>query len=276
MSPTGSTRVAGVIGDPVRHSLSPAIHNAAFAATGLDWVFVAFEVPAGSARVAVDAMRALDLGGLSVTMPHKDAVVGALDALDADAEALGAVNCVRRDGRRLVGANTDGPGLVASLRSDCGRDPAGSRCVVLGAGGAARSAVRALAAAGAARVTVVNRTSEHAVRAAALAGVAGHVGDESALGDADLVVNATPVGMEGPDVGRLPVPAGLLGAGQLVVDLVYHPRRTALLAAAEEAGAATADGTGMLVHQAALAFTAWTGLEAPLAAMRGAVVDALG
>ncbi|MFN0091368.1 MAG: shikimate dehydrogenase family protein, partial [Acidimicrobiales bacterium] len=136
---SGATRLAGVIGRPVRHSLSPAIHNAAFAALGLDWVYLAFEVGEGRADDALSAMAALGLGGLSVTMPHKTAVARSLRRLTPQAAALDAVNCVAWEGGELVGHNTDGGGLVDSLRADAGFDPAGARCALFGAGGAARA-----------------------------------------------------------------------------------------------------------------------------------------
>lgn len=272
MTPTGRTRVAGVIGSPVAHSLSPALHNAAFAATGLDWVFAAFPVPAGSAGDALVAVRALGLGGLSVTMPHKDDVARLVDLPSADVVALGAANCVVPAGDgRLRGESTDGPGFLRSLL-DAGVDPAGARCCVLGAGGAARSVVLALARAGAAEVAVRNRTAGKAERAAALAGDAG-AAVAGVPDGVDLLVNATSVGMGGDE---LPVDPGVLRPGLVVADLVYHPRRTALLAAAEAAGATPVDGLGMLVHQAALAFELWTGVEAPVAVMRSAALAELG
>jgi shikimate dehydrogenase len=200
-----------------------------------------------------------------VTMPHKAAVLPALDELDPTAAALGAVNCVVRRGEVLAGHNTDGAGLVDSLRVDEDLDVAGLRCVVLGAGGAGRAVAHALGRAGAASVVVVNRTRERAVAAAGLAGPVGVVGEPGAVGDADLVVNATPVGM-GADV-QLPLDPGLLGSGQVVVDLVYHPARTPLVDAAAAAGARAIGGLGMLVHQAGHAFTLWTGQPPPLAAM---------
>jgi shikimate dehydrogenase len=260
-----------VIGSPVRHSRSPAIVNAAFAAAGLDWVFAAFEVPDGGAADAVAAMRALGLGGLSVTMPHKAAVIPALDRLSPAAAALGAVNCIAREGDELVGHNTDGAGLVRSL-ADAGVEVAGARCAVLGAGGAARSVVLALAEAGAAEVAVVNRTPARAEAAVALAGAVGRVGAPPDVADATIVINATSVAMGVPDgsAGPLPVPAEALGAHQVVVDLVYVPLVTPLLAAAEARGARTVDGIGMLVHQAAIAVERWTGVAPDVAAMRAA------
>jgi shikimate dehydrogenase len=267
---TGTTRVAGVIGDPVRHSRSPAIHNAAFAAAGLDWVYVAFEVGEGEVPSALAGMRALGLAGLNVTMPHKQAVADAVDWLTPDAQALDAVNTVvLGEGRRLVGHNTDGAGFVDSLVVDSGISLAGLRCAVLGAGGAGRAVVRALAGAGAAEVVVVNRTPAAAERAVALAGDVGRLGTTLDLADADLVVNATPLGM-GADRSLPCDPEALGGAGQVVVDLVYDPPETAWIAAARARGIRVVGGLGMLVHQAAHAFTLWTGVEAPLAAMRAA------
>ena len=263
---SGRTTIAAVIGDPVRHSLSPAILNAAFAATGLDWAFAAFEVSEGRAGAALDAMRALGLGGLSVTMPHKSAVAEAVDELADDAARLGAVNCVVRRGDRLVGHNTDGAGLLGSLAADAGMAVAGARCVVLGAGGAGRAVAAALGRAGAAEVAVVNRTPQRGAAAATLAGGSGRTAIAAeVVPGADLVVNATSVGMEGNP--GMPVAPDLLAADQVVVDLVYQPLRTELLAAAEACGARAVDGVGMLVHQAAAAFELWTGRDAPVAVM---------
>jgi shikimate dehydrogenase len=265
---TGSTRLAGVIGWPVRHSRSPAIHNAAFASAGLDWLYVALPVRPGRVAAAISGMDALGLEGLSVTMPHKGAAAAVLDRLSGDAVALGAVNCVARDGDQLVGHNTDGPGFVDALRADEGIDPSGMRCVVLGAGGAARAVVRALARAGAAEVIVVNRDPDRARTAAALAGPLGRVGEPLDLRAADLVVHATPVGMR--DVPGAPFDPGICREGVVIADLVYHPEETALLAAAGALGHRTVGGIGMLVHQAAAAFRLWTGTDAPVAAMAAA------
>lgn len=277
---TARTRVAGVIGDPITHSLSPAIHNAAFAANGLDWVYVALPTPAGAALDAVRGARALGIAGLSVTMPHKEAVIEGLDRLSADAELLGAVNCVSRDGDLLVGDSTDGAGFVAGLHADFDFDPAGAACVVLGAGGAARSVVLALARAGARSVQVVNRTAARAAQAAELAGAAGRVGVPEAVEDADLVVNATSIGMATSSAsvggaGGLPCDPQRLHAGQIVAELIYHPLETALVRAAHARGCRTSNGVSMLVHQAAVAFETWTATPAPVDAMRAAARDAL-
>jgi len=267
----GSTRVAAVIGHPVRHSISPVIHNAAFRALDLDWVFTAFEVAPGRAAAAAEGARDLGVSGLSVTMPHKADVVRALDRLTPTAERLGAVNTVVRQGsRQLVGDNTDGAGFLDALRTDEGFDPAGRRCLVVGAGGAARAVVLALAGAGAAEVVVANRTAGRAAEAAALAPGVARPGSTEEADSVDLVVNATPQGMAGDR--SLPVPAASLGPGQLVVDLVYHPAVTPLVEAARERGAAAANGLGMLIHQAAHAFRLWTGEDPPLEVMSAAAM----
>lgn len=277
---SAATRTAGVIGLPIRHSLSPAIFNAAFVASGLDWAYLAFEVPEGAAGLAMAGVRALGLEGVSVTMPHKAAILDALDELTEDASALGAVNCVERRGSNLVGHNTDGPGLVDSLRLDEGIDPAGRRIAVVGAGGAARAVIRALGRAGATEVVVINRSPDPAVVAASLAGAVGRVGVPGDASAADIVINATPLGM-GVVVGQdghhepLPIDPELLGSGQVVVDLVYHPSVTPLLHAARERGLRTVNGLGMLIHQAAHAFRTWTNEEPPLEAMSAAAVAAL-
>jgi shikimate dehydrogenase len=261
---SATTRVAAVIGSPVRHSLSPALHNAGFAATGVDWTYTAFEVKPGAAAAALDAMRVLGLGGLSITMPHKEDVAQLVDELDPAATALRSVNTVvpLGDGR-LKGYSTDGAGFVASLAaSDV--EIAGKHVVVLGAGGAARAIIDAMARAGAASIIVVNRSADRANAAAELARGTGAVGQPAAIRDCDIVVNASSVGMGSAD---LPCDAGLLHEGQVVADIVYHPRCTALLSAAGAAGARTIEGLGMLVHQAVLQARLWTGVSADAAVM---------
>ncbi len=270
--------LVGVIGSPIAHSLSPLLHNAAFAALGLEdtWHSRAFEVAPGQAAAALAAMRRADISGLSVTMPHKADVASLVDECSEVARRLGAVNCiVNRDGQ-LLGTNTDGQGFVASLARGADFTPAGRRCLVIGAGGAARAVVLALAEAGASQVAVLNRTPERAATAAALAGAVGSVvsteegARDEAVRFADLVVNATPLGMAGASPeGATPwlVPPELLRAGQVAADLVYVPRPTPWLDGAAAAGAVPVDGLGMLVHQAAAQLVLWTGQTAPVEAM---------
>lgn len=282
-----TARVAAVIGDPARHSRSPAIHNAAFAATGIDWVFTAFEVPAGGGAAALEAMRVLQLAGLSVTMPLKAEVAEAADLLDDEVEVLGAANCIvpLGDGR-LRAANTDAAGFVAGLRADAGIGPDGIRVALVGGGGAARAVAWGLAAAGAADVAVINRTPTRAQTAAAVAnatpraGQPGRVGSIADIAGADLVVNATSVGMGAgspsmpcdPNRGDVPCDPGLLRPGQVAVDLVYEPLETPWLAALRQRGIEAHNGLSMLAYQAAAAFELWTGVEAPVEVMRQAAI----
>jgi shikimate dehydrogenase len=271
-------RLVGVIGSPIAHSLSPLLHNAAFAALGLGatWRSSAFEVGPGHAAEALEAMRRADISGLSVTMPHKADVADLVDECTEVAGRLHAVNCVVRTGDVLLGTNTDGEGFVASLARGADFAASGRRCLVVGAGGAARAVVLALAAAGASEIAVLNRTPERAATAAALAGRAGSVVPQGqgalqrAVGSADLVVNATPLGMAGPSpVVAAPwlVAPRLLHEGQVAADLVYAPRPTRWLVEAAAAGARSIDGLGMLVHQAAAQLVLWTGVPAPVEAM---------
>jgi shikimate dehydrogenase len=257
-----------VIGDPVEHSRSPAMHNAAFAALALDWVYVAFPVPGGRGDAAVRAVRALGLAGLNVTMPHKDAAARACDDLAPDASALGAVNTVVVDGERLVGHNTDGTGFMRAL-ADEGVTVEGKRVLVVGAGGAARAIVLAAGQAGAS-VTVAARREEAARAAAGLAGGRATALDDAPIADCDVLVNATPLGMGGE---APPFDPARLDPGQFVYDTVY-PAETPLIAAARERGVAAVGGLGMLVHQGACSFELWTGRAAPVDVMRAAALDA--
>jgi len=258
--------VAAVIGHPIAHSLSPVLHNAAFAAAELDWEYVAFDVEPGAAPAALDAMRVLGLAGLSVTMPHKEDVAAAVDALAPAAAALRSANTVvRGNGGCLIGHSTDGEGFVASLAA-AGVAVAGARVLVVGAGAAARSVIDAMGRAGAAQVVVVNRMAAKAAEAAGLSVVA-RIGAPDEIGAADIVVNATSVGMGTSDV---PFDVALLRPGQVVADLVYHPLETRLLAAARAAGCVAVDGLGMLVHQAVLQQELWTGVRPDPAVMRAA------
>jgi len=274
---SATTTVVGVVGDPVRHSLSPRLHNAAFAELGLDWVSVGFPVAAGRLEDALIGMRALGIRGLSVTMPHKEDAAAAVDRRSGRADRLRSVNCITNDDGVLTGDSTDGQGFVDALRHDGRTAPEDLRCLVVGAGGAARSVVLALAEHGARQVVVVNRTATRAAEAAALAGGVGRVGTLADLPDADLVVDATPAGMAGGPEGlwdRASLDA--LRPGQVVVDLVYAPARTLLLDAAADRGAVAMNGLGMLVHQAARQLATWTGTEPPVAAMWRSVAPAPG
>ena len=263
--------VAAVIGSPVAHSLSPTIHNAAFQAAGLDWVYVAFEVAPGRGAAALDAMRVLGLNGLSVTTPHKEAVAAAVDELAPAAKALRSVNTVAvTEGGGLVGHSTDGDGFVAAL-VEAAVGLAGAVVAVVGAGAAARSVIDAVGRAGAGEIVIVNRTTTRAEEAVRLAAAA-RIGAPDDIPVADVVVNATPVGL---DSSAMVVDAGLLRPGQVVADLVYHPLETRLLAAARERGCQIVDGLAMLVHQAVLQQELWTGRRPDPDAMRAAALEEL-
>ena len=264
----GSTRVAGVIGDPIAHSRSPQIHNAAFAELGLDWVFVAFPTAPGRGAAALDAMRTLDIAGLSVTMPHKRDAALACDELTETARVLGVVNTVTARGGSLLGDSTDGEGFLRAL-ADEGIAAEGLQVMVVGAGGAARAITHALGAGGAV-VAVAARRADAASEAASLAPGAAATSLEGAaamLSGFDVLVNATPLGMQGED---LPFSDGALDGLRMVFDTVYAPDPTPLVARATARGIPAVNGIGMLVHQAALAFEAFTGRSAPLEAMRAA------
>ena len=271
----GGTRTVGIIGWPVSHSLSPAIHNAAFAALELDWAYVPLPVAPGDARDAVAGLRTLGFVGANVTMPHKSDVADVTDTLTDDARRLHAVNTVLIGEDRTTGHNTDTPGFDRFLRRDAGFDPAGRSALVFGAGGAARACAVALARAAASRITVIARDpASTADLRRALDGLSTEliiVGfDDAAASPADLVVNATPLGADGE---QLPLPP--IDDSTLVVDLLYHPAITPMQAAARERGATVFGGLGLLLHQAALSFELWTGQPAPLEVMSAAAVASI-
>jgi shikimate dehydrogenase len=262
------TALTGVLGYPVRHSLSPAMHNAAFRALGLNGVYLAFEVAPDRLAQAIAGMRGLGIRGLNLTIPHKEAVIPLLDGLTDAARHIGAVNTLFWDGERLVGDNTDAEGFLRAL-DEAGVNPAGQAVLVVGAGGAARAVVYALRQQGC-TVWLANRSRE---RAEALANAFGCAGvlplERDALtqvaAHADGLVNCTSLGMEPHADTTPPVPVEALPVGAWVCDLVYRPLQTRLLQAAAARGLTTIDGLGMLVHQGALAFERWTGSPAPVA-----------
>jgi len=268
-------RVAAVIGAPIAHSLSPAIHNAAFSATGLDAVLVAFHVEPAALGAAVRGMRALGFMGASVTVPHKQAVARHCDRIEPAAEQVGAINCLcfGADGD-IVGHNTDVDGFADSLREDLGVSARGCRAVLLGAGGAARAVFAGLRRDGAESISLVARSPNRVDWAAGEAHPWTGSALDELLASCDLLVDCTSVGLDPTDEPNLPAPIPLerLSGAAAVVSLVYH-REPALLADARARGLATLDGKGMLVRQGARAFELWTGQSAPIAAMRDALSD---
>ena len=276
LSINGHTKLVGLIGHPIEHSLSPAMHNSAFAALNLNWCYLPLTVHPERLGEAVTGLRALSFVGANVTVPHKEAVMSHLDHVAPEAQAIGAVNTIVVHEGRSIGYNTDWRGFLTAL-SEGGFDPQGKRAVALGAGGAARAVVYALAQDGA-QVTVLNRTP---ARAHALIRNFSPLFPSTSLfalpltlqtleertADAHLLVNTTPVGLW-PEVDQSPWPEDLAFPGHLTVfDLVYNPGRTKLLRQAQQAGAKVIGGLGMLVHQGAAAFELWTGEKAPVGAM---------
>jgi shikimate dehydrogenase len=272
-----SHRWACLLGQPVEHSLSPALHNAAFAAVGIDAHYEARLVAPEDLATALAALRAPDCLGANVTAPHKRAVMDHLDAVSAEACALGAINTIVNQGGRLIGNNTDAAGLARWMRLS-GIDAEGRLALVLGAGGAARAAVWALADQGASVVTVLNRTVARAERLVVdlqprlksvdlMWGPLGAAAKPPAASYA-IVINATSLGHQGwaPEVHP-----GCYSPDSVAIELAYNPPETVFMLAARQAGARTENGLGMLLHQAALAFERWTGQAPPIAAYEAAV-----
>jgi shikimate dehydrogenase len=279
---SSKTRLCGVIGDPIEHTMSPAIHNAGFTQLGLDYLYVPFHVRKGELGKAIDGMRALNIRGLNVTIPHKVTIIPLLDELDPLAERIGAVNTVTNDDGVLKGSNTDASGFLrALLERDI--EPKGKNVAILGAGGASRAISFILAERGAYPV-ILNRRLERAEELArwlsqifgrevrALELVEGNLA--RVLDGADILVNATSMGMS-PNISQTPLASKLLGPGLIVFDIVYNPIKTRLLREAEEAGAESVSGVDMFVWQGALAFERWIGVKAPLELMRTEVIKAL-
>ncbi len=275
----GETRIYGLLGWPVRATLSPAMHNAAFRALGVNAVYVAFPTPAEHLAAAVHGLAAAGVAGFNLTVPHKSAILPLLQRVEPHAAAMGAVNCVRIEAGNLSGTNTDGEGFLLSLRHDLHWDPHGKRALMLGAGGAARGIAHSLLGAGLAELLIANRTPDRAralaaeclarfptarVEALPLAAAGGHA--------PQLLVNTTTVGMGD---GQRPVDLTATGVSEALVDIVYHPLETPLLAQARAMGLACTNGVGMLLYQGVAAFRYWTGREPPQDAMRNALEAAL-
>ena len=274
---SGKTKICALIGDPIGHTMSPAMHNAAYKKLGLDYIYIPFRVRPEDLSKAVDGLRALNVRGFNVTIPHKVSIIPLLDGLDPLAEKIGAVNTVVNKDGELRGYNTDAEGFLRALL-ERGIEPSGKEVIVLGAGGASRAITYILAEKGA-RLTILNRQLEldwaediaelikadfgKVVRVLELR-------DDylaEALERADILVNATSVGMS-PNSGESPVSAELLKDSLIVFDIVYNPIETRLLREAKAVGARTIGGIDMLAWQGSLAFEKWTGQKAPLDLMR--------
>jgi shikimate dehydrogenase len=281
---SGKTQVCGVIGDPIEHTMSPVMHNAAFRELGLDYVYVAFRVKRDELAQAIEGMRALNIRGLNVTIPHKVNIIPLLDSLDPLAEKIGAVNTVVSKDGILKGYNTDASGFLQALL-DKEVTPEGKNVVILGAGGAAR-AISFILAEREANLVILNRLEEMDWAEELARKISSVFGKEVralelkeanlriALDKAELLVNATSVGMN-PNINSTPVPARLLRPGLVVFDIVYNPIRTKLATEANLASCETVMGLDMLVWQGALAFEMWTGKKAPVGLMKKEAIKVL-
>ena len=266
---TGHTRIVGVIGDPVEHSRSPQMHNAAFAKAGLDYVYVPFHVLPNDLAAAIAGFQAINVVGINVTLPHKQAVISHLTSISREAELIGAVNTLTFTDEGIHGDNTDAPGVLRALEENSNMSvPVGENVVVLGAGGAARAVVVALALAGVASITIANRTVERAVALAEEMGQKTGVSMRGlgltdaqlpvAVRESLLLINTATVSMD--TTHPLLISADWLQPGTIVYDIVYTPPVTPLMRAAAARGCETLGGIGMLVHQGAIAFEKWTGI----------------
>jgi shikimate dehydrogenase len=275
-----NTLLFGVIGNPIRHSKSPIMMNRAFRETGINGVYTAFHVASDRIGDFAAGVRAMGIRGVNVTIPHKLDIMSVLDEIDASAQAIGAVNTIVNDAGRLIGYNTDGIGYVRSLKEEAERELAGKRIVVLGAGGAARGIIYALASENPARITIANRSVD---RAKELADSLQNKVDIEAISNeelqtacqqADIVINTTSVGMF-PQTEETPIDASWLKPGAVASDLIYNPLKTKFLQQAEQRGCRIHGGLGMFIYQGAYAFEYWTGQPAPAAAMRETVLASL-
>lgn len=282
MKVSGNTQIFGIIGCPVEHSLSPVMHNAAFEALGISAVYAPFLVKPEDLGKGLMCLKALNITGVNVTLPHKGGVIEFLDDLDASARQIGAVNTIVQKNGKLYGYNTDGPGFLLSLRKDGHFEPAGKKAVILGAGGAASAVAMALAGAGVRRLVIANRNKARAEIVAKR--VQRHYDrealpvalDESRalywlIRESDLLVNATSAGLKGNE--RPEINPNGLHPKLMVYDLIY--RETALLKLAKRKGLKTLDGLGMLVSQGAKSFEIFTGKRAPFKVMKTAAENAL-
>ena len=282
MQITGHTKIVGIIGAPIEHSRSPQIHNAAIAALGLDYVYVPFHVQPDNLGAAIKGFKAANIVGINVTIPHKQNVIPYLDEISREATLIGAVNTlIFRDGT-ISGENTDAPGFLQAMQEDGHEVPQGGSAVIIGAGGSARAIVVALALAGVQTICITNRTVSRAVALATDlsaktdASIYGIGLDDpqlpDAVGTSQLIVNTASTSM---DVSHpLLIDPGWLAPQSIVYDIVYTPPETRLLQAAAEKGCHTIGGLGMLVHQGAIAFERWTGVNPPVETMRQALQGA--
>ena len=282
MQITGQTKIVGIIGDPIKHSRSPQIHNAAITALGLDYVYVPFHVQPDNLGAAIEGFKATDVVGINVTIPHKQNVISYLDEISREATLIGAVNTLIFKEGGIIGENTDAPGFLQAMQEEGLDVPQGGSAVIIGAGGSARAVVVALALAGIRTICIANRTVSRAIALetdlseqtdASIYGIG--LDDpklSNAVGTSQLIVNTASTSM---DVSHpLLIDPEWLAPQSIVYDIVYTPPETRLLQAAAEKDCHTIGGLGMLVHQGAIAFEKWTGVNPPVEIMRQALQGA--
>lgn len=282
MEISGRTKICGLIGDPVEHSLSPTMHNAAFEKLGLDFVYVAFRVQRSKLRDAVTSIRSLGIHGLNVTMPHKNAIIKYMDKMNHIARAIGAVNTILNDDGKLVGYDTDGIGAVRALK-ESGIDLKGKKLLMIGAGGAGKAIAFHLAQE-VGEIIILNRATEKAERLAkdlrnkfqaeATGGILTNEIIKKQLSDTDILINATSVGMH-PDVNSSLIDPSWLRPDLCVMDIVYNPIETKLVRDAKSIGARVVYGIDMLVYQGAASFEIWINHQAPVEVMKKSILRKL-
>ena len=289
MKINADTKIMGIMGDPIGHSLSPAIHNSAFNKLNLNYSYFAFHVPKKDLKCALEGIIGLGIKGLNLTIPHKVEALKYVKNIDREARLIGAINTVLVNKGKLFGYNTDGRGLISSLKNDCNFNPAGKIVLILGSGGAARAIATSLAFYGAKEIIVANRISDYDLAKKLVSNVRKKLGknikclllDEDILikkaSHADIMINATSVGLHAGE--SLPLSAKYFNRAsslRLVYDIIYNHSKTKLLELAGSQGINIHNGLGMLLHQGALSFEIWTGKKAPIGVMRKALIHAIG
>ncbi len=276
----------GVIGDPIHHSLSPLMHNRALEKQELEYIYLPFRVVVKDLAEGIKGLKALQFVGVNVTIPHKVAIISHLDEISKEADLIGAVNTIHLKDGNLIGYNTDGIGFLRSLKEEGGVEPGGAKILILGAGGASRAVVIQLGLAGAEEIVIANRTF---IKGEMLAKECNQKIKNTIyraisfepqvlkqeVESAEIIINATPIGMASVDEKELPFEVDWFKPSHLVADLVYRPLETPFLKIAKKAGARTLSGVGMLVYQGAEAYKIWTGKEPPIEVMREAVLSVL-
>lgn len=279
MNVKSKTQIYGLFGYPVKHSLSPAMHNAAFKSLGINAIYMAFEIKPKELKSAIFSAQYMGVRGLNVTIPHKEKVLQHLDTIDKEAALIKAVNTITFEGGKIKGFNTDGRGFISSLKEGFGISPKGKKFFIIGAGGASRAISFSLALRGASRIVLMDRIKEKAIKLAksleknttceAIALKRDNRAAKEMILNADVLINATQCGMK-PSDPRLVDPA-ILRKGLFVCDVIYNPRATKLLNDARKKGARVTNGSGMLLHQGAISFNIWTGRKAPISVMKKAL-----